>query len=735
MDYIKEYRRFVNSYNFAYALRVTVAITLPAILLSYFNLYHVGLVASLGAMAVSNADVPGPDHRRFNGMFATLVLNSCIALLMGYSSTSPFLVVLFIAVLCFLLTLIGVYGSRVNTVGFAGLVIMVLTLDSERRGAEVLYNSLYLFAGGAWYMLLSLALFRIKPYRFIQQALGEYIYSIGDYLKTRSFFYYEKVNYDRTYKAVLQRQQDIHEKQEMLREMIFKSRSIVRQSTTTSRTLLLIFIDTIDLFEKATGTVYNYESMHKRFDESGILQKFQSYILEMVRELHEIGLSIQSGRPSRASASLNESLNILQADFERFIDGHRRPENIGPLIHMRKIMQSMEDMTMRIYTLHHYTRYDKRRIKDREMSGNLNDFVAPSDFNIQLLAENFSLKSNTFRHALRVSIAMTAGYLIAMMLKLNHSYWVLLTILVILKPSYSLSRQRNYNRMIGTVAGAVIGVGFLFLIDNRYWLLAVMILLMLLCYSFIRTKYFTGVMFMTAYIIIFFFMLDPRKFVNVLESRIVDTAIGSLIAFIATYLLAPAWEKDMVKTFIQDAIDASVKYFQIVAAAFRNGVIDEHAYRLSRKQAFVAQANLAGGFTRMLNEPKAKQHKATQLHQFNVLINVLNSHIVTLADFAQKYAAKYATDELQSVTDDIAAELIEAKNRVANEDITEIHRSSAEELKDDIEELVERRRKEIQQGLRNTETSTTLMEYKPILDQFLFISRIAGDIKKLTKEL
>lgn len=735
VDYIKEYKRFVNSYNFAYALRVTIGISLPAIILSYFNLYDVGLVASLGAFAVSNADVPGPVHRRFNAMIATMILNFCIALLMGFSSTSPLLVTIFVAVLCFALTIVAVYGSRVNTVGFAGLIIMVLTLDAERSGVEVLKYGLYLLAGSVWYMLLSVALFRMRPYKIIQQALGDYIFSIGDYLKRRSYFYDRNVDYDRTYKNVMQEQQQIHEKQEMLREMIFKSRSITRQSTTTSRTLLVIFIDTIDLFEKATGTVYNYQSMHKRFDNTDILKKFKSFILEMVEELHTVGLAVASGKPSIVSDSLTNSLKTLKEDFEKFVDEHRDPANIEPLVNMRKIMQSIEDMTMRIYTLHHFTRYDKKKIKEYQLADNYDHFVEPTKFNLQLLKENLSFKSGTFRHALRVSIATTVGYLMALWLNLGHSYWVLLTILVILKPSYSLTKQRNYHRLLGTIIGAAVAVGLLFSIDNYYWLLAVMFLLMLLNFSFIRTKYFTGVIFMTAYLIIFFFMLDPRNIVSTLENRIVDTMLGSIIAFFATYLLAPSWEKHMVKEFMKEALETSTTYFKTVADSFVSGKIDDLVYRLSRKEAFVAQANLSGGFTRMLNEPKSKQHKASQLHQFTVLINVLNSHIVTLADFIQKYGAKYATKDLMAVTNDVVGELQEAKNIIAREDVENIERPSLIELREDIKELVEKRRSELQQGLKNTETRAAINEYKPILDQFLFISRIAGDIKKLAAEM
>lgn len=131
---------------------------------------------------------------------------------------------------------------------------------------------------------------------------------------------------------------------------------------------------------------------------------------------------------------------------------------------LRKIMQMLEDMVVRIYTLHHYTRYDKKRIKGYKLSKDYDSFVSTPDLDIELLKENFSFNSNHFRHALRVSIATTIGYILSFILKLDYSYWVLLTILVILKPTYSLSKQRNLHRLLGTVIGAAISFLVLYLI-------------------------------------------------------------------------------------------------------------------------------------------------------------------------------------------------------------------------------------------------------------------------------
>ncbi|MCH5599541.1 YccS/YhfK family membrane protein [Niabella ginsengisoli] len=199
-----------------------------------------------------------------------------------------------IAVFCFLLNIIGAYGSRINSIGFAGILIMILTLDMQGDGWAVLIHGLYLLAGGLWYMMLSLALFGVRPYKIIQQALGDNIIAIGDYFGTRALFYDKGTDYDKIYKMLMEQQQQIQDKQTLLREMLFKSRNIVKESTVTGRTLLIIFVESIDLFEKSSATFYNYDAMHKRFDDSGILSSFQRMVYVIVDELHQIGLSVQS---------------------------------------------------------------------------------------------------------------------------------------------------------------------------------------------------------------------------------------------------------------------------------------------------------------------------------------------------------------------------------------------------------------------------------------------------------
>jgi len=57
------------------------------------------------------------------------------------------------------------------------------------------------------------------------------------------------------------------------------------------------------------------------------------------------------------------------------------------------------------------------------------------------------------------------------------------------------------------------------------------------------------------------------------------------------------------------------------------------------------------------------------------------------------------------------------------------------EVKRRVENLLETRRTELQQGITESETKKILSEIKPVADQFNFIANIATDIRKISLQL
>src|SRR5690606_14611122 len=53
-------------------------------------------------------------------------------------------------------------------------------------------------------------------------------------------------------------------------------------------------------------------------------------------------------------------------------------------------------------------------------------------------------------------------------------------------------------------------------------------------------------------------------------------------------------------------------------------------YKLARKDVYVATANMASAFQRMITEPKSKQRDAKEVNRFVVFNHILSSYSVTL---------------------------------------------------------------------------------------------------------
>ncbi|MEX0635597.1 MAG: FUSC family membrane protein, partial [Ferruginibacter sp.] len=169
MDYSKKYLNFINGRYTAEGVRMAAGILLPSLIMYYLGFFAVGITMSVGALCISVSDTPGPVKFRINGMLACCILIITCSVLVRYSSVHPVLLGTMITVAGFIFSMLTVYGNRSSAVGVATLFIMILSLQRPLSGAEIWINAGYTFAGGIWYMLYSLMLYRLRPYKFIQQ--------------------------------------------------------------------------------------------------------------------------------------------------------------------------------------------------------------------------------------------------------------------------------------------------------------------------------------------------------------------------------------------------------------------------------------------------------------------------------------------------------------------------------------------------------------------------------------
>ncbi|MCO5239947.1 MAG: FUSC family protein [Chitinophagaceae bacterium] len=736
-NYVNEFKKFITGQYLAKGLRVTVGAILPALVLYHFDLLAVGIALPLGALMVSLTDSPGPIHHRRNGMLASNMLNFGVAILIGYTRNFQWLLAFELTILSFFLTFIGIYGNRANSIGLIAIIVLVLNIDVHHAQDRVMSDALFLLAGGVWYMLLSLGLYTLRPYRLIQQALGESIFLTASYLKTKSKLYLPDVPDDEVYQELLPLQTGIHHQQEQVRELLFKARRLTRESTARGRTLMMMFIDSVDLFEQVMTSQQNYQALHRYFKEGDIMDQFRQLILEAANELEKIALVVQSGFSSRDEGKLDEYIAETEQSFIAYRDSHLNPDTLPGFISLRHILNSIRDIAKRIKRLHIYTAYNSESKNIINQDIDVKRFVSRQDFDVKLLAENFSLQSNLFRHSLRISSCMLAGYAVGQLLPFGHSYWILLTIITILKPAYSISKKRNIERLSGTLAGAAAGILLLYSVHNNTLLFGIMVFSMIIGYSFLQIQYSISVATITIYVLLSFHFLNPDDFRSLATDRVIDTAIGSVISFTAALFVLPAWEKDQVPQYIRKLMEANLQYFNIVARAFYETAPEIVEYKMARKETYVGLANLSDAFQRLLSEPRNKISQPELLHHLVVSNHMLSSHIATLGTYSQSLAPRYHSAAFRPVTESIVLQMqmgIALLQNNTNE-VTDSAGQGFSQVRDIIQGLLAQRISELTGGTGTSNVRKTLSGFKTITDQFELIYSITTDINNVLKKM
>jgi uncharacterized membrane protein (TIGR01666 family) len=740
MNYLDEFKKFISSHYLSTGVRLTLGAVIPSLIFQHYGILSEMIAFPLGTLLIGGTDNPGPYHRRRNSLLIAIATCFAVACITGYLRHIHFIVFIEIIVFGMFFSLVGVYGNRVNSIGLIALLVFVFNIDDHLSGDMVLRTAAIFSAGGIWYFVLFMILQKLLPYKLIQQLLGENFTELGKLLSIKADYYFANPDYDELFNRMIHQQVILRENHENLREILFKTREIVTESTNKSRILMLMFLDSIDLFERILNSQQNYSNLHRAFDHTKVLRLFGTYITWLAAEIQQIGLAVQSGFASTPRHDLDEAFNKCQKAFERMREYKMTHDNMEDFIMLRQILNSLQDVTERVKKLHRATTYDAAVSQGYSLNVETENFIPKQEYHPRILLDNLSLKSSHFRHAVRVTIGLLVGYIASLFFELGHGYWILLTIVVILKPAFSITKQRNLHRIGGTILGVVTGFLLLYLINDNTALFILMMLAMILAYSFLKINYFIASTSITLYVILSFNFLNPQHITAVLQDRVTDTVIGSIIAYLISSYVLPVWEHSQINQYIKVALNANRKYFDVVAAKFTGKSLDINELKLLRKDAIIAMANLSDNFQKMLSEPKRQQMNMEEYHQFVATSHMLTSYIASLSTYAQGLEYSEFSVEFEMMIRQIDRQLMAATDVIEGKtgDSFEITRESLPQNQR-LVELLAKRKKEIKElGIEKADQSPArkmLSDVKTINGLFELISTITIDEIKILQKI
>jgi len=245
----------------------------------------------------------------------------------------------------------------------------------------------------------------------------------------------------------------------------------------------------------------------------------------------------------------------------------------------------------------------------------LDDTTAPSDLAGQLdldlfrqnaprglsvLASQFRWRSPALRYAIRLSLAMTTGLGLTLVFsRFAHANWILLTIALIMRANYSVTSQRRWDRVTGTLIGCALAVTFINTLPAPVLLLLI-VLAVGTSHAYGLVAYRITAVGASISSLLLLHFVDPLVHPQFFE-RIIDTLIGAGLSWAFSYLL-PNWERDDLPRTGRALLAADAAFAEAALCRGPGG----QRYRLARQKALedYTQRAVASG-DEMLEEAQA----------------------------------------------------------------------------------------------------------------------------------
>jgi uncharacterized membrane protein YccC len=207
---------------------------------------------------------------------------------------------------------------------------------------------------------------------------------------------------------------------------------------------------------------------------------------------------------------------------------------------------------------------------------------------------------------LRLMACMGVAGVVSEVLPLQRSYWVPLTVAIVLKPDLGSVFARALQRGIGTVVGAVAGAVLLVLIHGTWLLIPFGILAALLPFGRSR-NYGLFSAFLTPLVVVLIDLLGPAGW-RLAEDRLIDTLIGCAIVLLVGFAPWPmSWYSHLPRQYAQTTLDVCRYMEEVLGSGSSGGAA---ARSRQRRPTYRALADLRAEFQRTMSEPPSVSRRA-----------------------------------------------------------------------------------------------------------------------------
>ncbi len=628
MHYALAPRTLFFSHYFYTGLRIATGVVGLTFLTYAVADLPTAMAVAMGALCTSLMDLPSPLRHKFNEMLAGVLTCSLVALLVSLCSPVEWLLRTVIVLVSFLASMMTVYGRKAMPLQFVALFVMMLSSDAAATPLQALRHGALFFAGGAGYMAYAmLVVWRLRR-RLKQQVLAEALYELAAYTGIKAGCYDMGNALPAQMEKLVRQQSVLAERQQASRDLVLRGKPREDEAV-----LVRVHYAMFDLYELVLSTHTDYALLRQHFAGGPVLPLLGDLIGKAARDIESAAYAMTRNRPSHAAVDYRDELDALDAALRALSPADSDDVNAQAVL--RATSNKIRDMIAMIAHLHAASATTGGTLPTP--GSDLTPFLTQQRYNLDTLVANLRWTSPTFRFSLRVAMAISVGLLSSEWLPWSsHGYWTALTIAVILKPTFSMTRQRRADRLVGTLIGCVLTAVILRFVHSPAVLIGFLFVATAAGPTFLSIKYRYTAIAASVQALLLIGLTVPH-FAGAIEERLFDTLLGTLIASFFSYVL-PNWEHQNLPELVDAVGDANRGYIDAAADLLLGRMGDDARYRIARKRFMDALANLSAALGRMLDEPAAQQRAPAELNRFTVQNYLLMAHMAALRLLLQRYA-------------------------------------------------------------------------------------------------
>jgi len=635
-------RRHAYNSSWLYHIRITLALIGTTAVPCWLHQITWTIPLTLGVVAAALTDLDDRLSGRLRNLLITLVC-FCIAsvsieLLFPY----PWLFAVGLAISSWGFILLGALGPRYATIAFGALLIAIYTMLGIDLFPQWYMQPALLLLGAVWYNLLTLIGHLLFPIRPLQENISRCFAQLANYLEAKANLFDPDLEDDDSQAMI-----DVAMSNSQLVTLLNQAKSSIqtrlrgdRGQRGTRRTLHYYFVAQ-DIHERASSSHVQYHALRRSWGSSDILFRFQRLLTLQARACQQLSKAIllretyqHDPRFERVFYNLNTALQRLE------VHQPTSPE-VKAMHYLLNNLKAIDAQLATIESEQAQASEGDRHDQTLSREG----LTGWSDIRLRL-SRHMSAESPLFRHAVRLSLLLCTGYAFIQFTGLQHGYWILLTSLFVCQPNYSATRRRLALRIIGTLAGIVIGLPLLWLVPSTEGQLILMVVTGVMFFAFRNVQYAHATMFITLLVLLCFNLLGEGF--DVALPRIIDTLLGCAIAWLAVAFIWPDWRFLRLPAVAERTLNANCRYLDAVLVQYHQGKDNRLDYRVARRDAHNGDAELAAVVSNISVENKADS--ALREAAFRLLC--LNHSFLSYISALGAHREKLQNEELLQLMDD-----------------------------------------------------------------------------------